>query len=33
VVAKVFRLDQIREAFEFFGRGGHHGKVVIETDF
>jgi NADPH:quinone reductase-like Zn-dependent oxidoreductase len=33
VIAKVFRLDQMREAFQFFGEGGHHGKVVIDLDF
>jgi NADPH:quinone reductase-like Zn-dependent oxidoreductase len=33
VIAKAFRLDQMREAFQFFGEGGHHGKVVIDIDF
>jgi NADPH:quinone reductase-like Zn-dependent oxidoreductase len=33
VIAKVFRLDQMSDAFRFFGEGGHHGKVVIDLEF
>jgi len=33
VIARAFRLDQMREAFQSFGEGGHHGKVVIDLDF
>jgi NADPH:quinone reductase-like Zn-dependent oxidoreductase len=33
VIATVFSLEGIREAFESLANGGHHGKIAIEIDF
>jgi len=33
VIAKIFALGELREAFEFVGQGGHCGKVVLKLEF
>jgi D-arabinose 1-dehydrogenase-like Zn-dependent alcohol dehydrogenase len=33
VIAKVFSVNEIREAFAVLAHGGHHGKIAIDLDF